>query len=303
MSGFRSALVLGTGLLGTSFALALAKRGLASLIAGHDPDPRARAAAEARGAFSYIEPSLEKALATGELVVLAAPPRAVRDLLPRVAARGTAGRLVIDVASTKALIVLAAERAFADTASAFVGGHPMAGAPSGGAGAAHADLFQNAPFALCPSSVSPPEALERARALVLALGARPLIVDARAHDAAVARISALPHLAAAAVALAAGEAPDATLAEKLAAAGFRSTTRVAAGGRALWTQVLLENRDEVLASVASLKEAVGVLEDALRRSDEEALGEALERARSVRSRLAGDADAARVTLADQGGRA
>src|SRR5437764_740805 len=110
---FRSALVLGTGLIGTSFGLALQKRGLATLIAGHDPSPEARAAAGERGAFAYIEPDLERALGTGDLIVLAAPPRAVRELLPVVAARCQAGRLVIDLASTKVAIVELAERVFA----------------------------------------------------------------------------------------------------------------------------------------------------------------------------------------------
>lgn len=288
---FRSALVLGTGLIGTSFGLALKRRGLATLIAGYDPSREARAAATERGAFAYVEDDLERALGTGELIVLAAPPRAVRDLLPVVARRAGVGRLVIDLASTKAAIVAEAERAFGNTASCFVGGHPMAGAPAGGARAARADLFDDAPFALCPSRVSPTEALEKACALVQALGASPIIVDAVAHDAAVARISHLPHLAAAAVAIAAAEAQDPALAARLAGPGFRSTTRVATGGRALWTEVLLDNRDEALASLEALKAAIATLEDALKRRDEEALGGTLEYARTQRLRLIDERDA------------
>ena len=106
---FRSALVVGTGLMGTSFALALKRRGLATLIAGCEPHDEARQAAEARGAFAFIEPDLVKALrSTGELVILAAPPRAVLEmLLDGRAQRSRAGRLVIDLASTKRAIVVA----------------------------------------------------------------------------------------------------------------------------------------------------------------------------------------------------
>jgi prephenate dehydrogenase len=166
----------------------------------------------------------------------------------------------------------------------------MCGAPAGGPRAAHAELFQGAPFALCPTSVSPPEAVERARDLVVRLGGKPLVVGAAAHDRAVAWSSHLPHVGAAAVSLAAGEAPDRVLASQLVGPGFRSTTRVASGGRRLWTQVLLENRDEVLTAVEALKAAVESLEDALRRNDEEALGGVLELAKQFRGALAGESD-------------
>jgi prephenate dehydrogenase len=291
---FRNAVVLGTGLMGTSMALALHERKIAGLIGGYDPSPEARAMASQRGCFAYVESNLDRALATGELVVLAAPPVGVRELLPIVARRAPAGRLVIDLASTKRAICECAEEVFADTASSFVGGHPMAGAPSGGARAARANLFVDAPFALCPTAVSQKEAVERAKTLVALLGARAIVIDARAHDAAVARISHLPHIAAVATALAAGEAPDERLAAKLASSGFRSTTRVAAGGRPLWTEVLLDNRGEALACIDSLKAALASVEDALRSGDEEALGGILEFARETRARFLDDWDATRI---------
>ncbi len=292
---FRNAVVLGTGLMGTSMALALSERRLAGSVAGYDPSPEARAmAAERKGAFAYIESSLEKVLGSGELIVLAAPPRGVRELLPDVAKRAGAGRLVIDLASTKREICTVAEMCFEDCASTFVGGHPMAGAPSGAARAARSDLFVGAPFALCPTRVSTDAAVETAKRLVAKLGARAIIVKADAHDAAVARISHLPHLAAVATALAAGEAPDPLLAAKLASSGFRSTTRVAAGGRALWTEVLLDNRTEALSCIDSLKAAIASIEDALRENDEEALGGVLEFARETRIKILDDSDAAKV---------
>jgi prephenate dehydrogenase len=104
----------------------------------------------------------------------------------------------------------------------------------------------------------------------------------------VARISHLPHIAAVATAIAAGEAPDETLAARLAASGFRSTTRVAAGGRPLWTEVLLDNKREALACIDALKAALASVEDALRTDDEEALGGILEFARETRTRLLED---------------
>jgi len=293
---FKNALVLGTGLMGTSMALALRERKITGLVAGYDPNPESRASAIERHAFAFVEASLEKALAVGELVIVAAPPKAVRELLPEIAKRG-AGRLVIDLASTKKAIVAVAEECFKDTACAFVGGHPMAGAPSGGARAARADIFVGAPFALCPTRVAPREAFERAKELVTRLGARPIIVPAPAHDTAVARISHLPHLAAVATALAAGEAPDERLASLLASSGFRSTTRVAAGGRPLWTEVLLDNKDEALACIDALKAAVASIEDALRRGDEEALGGILEFAREIRTKFLDNTDATQVPKA------
>jgi prephenate dehydrogenase len=285
------AAILGTGLLGTSIGLALKARG--ARVAGVEPNVDNISIARARGAIdeAFTVEKLEAALARRDLIVLATPPRATCELLPRVAAAAREGALVIDVAGAKRKVLEAARAAFAGAKASFVGGHPMAGAPTGGPKAARADIFAGAVFALVPLEPANVHALDRARTFAEALGARPVVLTAEAHDAACARVSHGVHLAAAAVALAASEAPDLDCARALAATGLRSTTRVASGRGELYAEVFIENQDETLAMVASVRRALGALEDALRAGDRDALAALLEKARAARTSLVGDDDA------------
>jgi prephenate dehydrogenase len=267
-------LIIGTGLIGTSIALALrepqpgaGQPGAGQPYAGQpyagrdvevwltDADPGAAKLAADMGAGSVLPPAGGKA----DLAVLAVPPEAVAATLAGAQARGLA-EFYTDVASVKQLPVVQAEAAGCDMTS-YVPGHPLAGREKHGPAAARADLFLGRTWALCPSQRTSRFALARATALVEGCGAVPVCTDPVTHDRWVALISHAPHLVAAAMAARLEPAEDAAL--DLAGQGLRDVTRIAAGDITLWTQILTANAApvaEVLTAVAAdLAEAARLL--------------------------------------------
>lgn len=257
----RRVLVVGTGLVGTSLALAL--RALGDEVTLSDPDPRAMALAVAMGAGA------PHAGGEVDVVVVAAPPDATAGaVLTALAAHPEAA--ITDVASIKAPIarqVRAALGRAGDGAGArYVGGHPMAGRERSGPGAARADLFLGRPWVLCPDVETSPQRVEQVAALVASVGAQVTVMEPAEHDRAVAVVSHLPQVAASLVAARLLHADPAVLA--LSGQGLRDTTRVAASDPALWTAVLAANAAPVRAALRCLRDdvetmitALGELED------------------------------------------
>ncbi len=252
--------VIGTGLIGTSVALALRERGAVVWLA--DADPEAVRLAAHLGAGEPLPGDASGV--TADVAVLAVPPAAVAATLAAAQARGPGGlaRCYTDVASVKQLPVAQARERGCDMTS-YVPGHPLAGREKHGPAAARADLFLGRTWALCPVPETSPQAIETVTALVRDCGAVPLRTDAAAHDHWVALVSHAPHLVAAAMAARLEAASPQAL--DLAGQGLRDVTRIAAGDTALWTQILAANAEpvaEVLAAVAAdLAEAAGMLTD------------------------------------------
>ena len=250
--------VIGTGLIGTSIALALREHGSAVWLADSDP-----AAARLAADLGAGEPLPRTTAEPADVAVIAVPPAAVAATLAAAQARGTGlARCYTDVASVKQLPVTQARAAGCDL-TCYVPGHPLAGREKHGPAAARADLFLGRTWALCPEPETTSQATETVTALVRACGAVPLRTDAAAHDRWVALVSHAPHLVAAAMAARLETAPAQAL--DLAGQGLRDTTRIAAGDTALWTQILSANAApvaEVLAAVAAdLAEAGRMLGD------------------------------------------
>jgi prephenate dehydrogenase len=242
-------LVIGTGLIGTSVALALRARGADVWLSDLDPDAARMAAGLGAGT---VVPDLRDAKGVADVAVLAMDPDAVAESLALAQERGVADWYT-DVASVKSLPAAAARSRGCDL-RAYVPGHPMAGRERHGPGAARADLFLGRTWALCPLPETAPEAVAAVAALASSCGADVVTTDALTHDRWVALVSHAPHVVAAAMAarLAAPSAADAAL--RLAGQGLRDTTRIAAGDTALWTQILSANAApvaEVLAAVAA----------------------------------------------------
>ena len=249
--------VLGTGLIGTSVALALRERGAGVWLADEDPEAARLAANLGAG-----EPLSDSALrGHADVAVIAVPPAAVAATLAAAQARGLA-RCYTDVASVKQLPVAQARARGCDMTS-YVPGHPLAGREKHGPAAARADLFLGRTWALCPAPETSEQAIAAVTALVLECGAVPMRTDAAAHDRWVALVSHAPHLVAAAMAARLEAAPPEAL--DLAGQGLRDVTRIAAGDTGLWTQILAANTEpvaEVLAAVAAdLAEAARMLTD------------------------------------------
>jgi prephenate dehydrogenase len=242
-------LVAGTGLIGTSVALALREKGTEVWL--HDADPAIAKLAADLGAGTVV-PDLRDAKGIADIAVLAMPPAAVGAQLAFAQECAVAG-VYTDVASVKVLPVQQARSLGCDLAS-YVPGHPLAGRERQGPAAAQADLFLGRTWALCPLPETSPDAVEAVTALAVACGADPVTTDPVTHDQWVALVSHAPHLVA--VAMAARLAPSRVPADALAIAGqgLRDVTRIAAGDSALWTQILSANAGPVAEVVAAVAE-------------------------------------------------
>jgi prephenate dehydrogenase len=287
---FRSVAVVGVGLIGGSFAAALRRLDDAPQVLGIDVDPVSLKIAIERGIID--DGSLADGLGTQawlsaegvDLVVLATPARFVEGWLRVLADRGYRG-VVTDVASTKGGVLRAVREVLPDP-SRFVGGHPMAGSELSGIAAARADLFDGAYWLLTPSADTDPDAFTAMHALVSAIGARVISVDATAHDEAVAIVSHVPHVTAAAlVDLAAAHSGERGELMRLAAGGFKDTTRIAAGSSDLWTGICLDNADALSEGIEELRERLLGFETILRARDTESIRAWLERTAAVRRSL------------------
>jgi prephenate dehydrogenase len=260
----RRVVVIGTGMIGTSVALALRQRGAEVWLADRDP-AAARLAADI-GAGTVL-PGAEGGLLPGglgpagrpgedqpegpaDLALLAVPPAAVARTLAEAQARNLA-RWYTDVASVKGF-PLAQARALGCDLASFVAAHPLSGRERSGPAAARADLFLGRPWVICPEADNPEAAVAAVTALARACGAEPVLVSAAQHDRWVALVSHAPHVVSAAMAARLADSSDRALA--LAGQGLRDVTRIAAGDSALWTQILAANAApvaEVLAAVAA----------------------------------------------------
>ena len=270
--------VVGTGLIGTSIALALVKCGVVVRLT--DRAPAALEHAVRLGAGYPLAGQDRPA----DLVVLAVSPAAVAPVL-RQAQQARMGSHYTDVAGVKAPIVEAARSQGCDL-STFVPGHPMAGGEQPGPGAARADLFVGRPWALCPARVVSARSVDVVRAVIEMVGAVPCDLTAEAHDEAAALISHLPHVVSSALAARLSDADPIAL--RLAGNGVRDVTRVAAGDVALWLDVLGHNAGPVAAALEDLIEELrGAVRDlrAGGSGGSEALASVLRRGNDGRHRL------------------
>lgn len=261
MTGVRSAAVIGLGLIGGSVARDLAERGVRVL--GCDRDPATLRDALRDGGIHEALGGPEGTEAV-DLVVLAVPVTAAPDVLRRLRVRAYA--LVTDVGSTKESIVRAAEDA--GIGERFVGSHPLAGDHLSGWSASRTGLFRDARVFLTPTSRTTPGALEQARALWTALGARTEVMDAAEHDRRMAAVSHLPQtLATALGSLLAREG----LGRADLGPGARDMTRLAGSSPEMWAAIAADNARHLSAAVGAMQGRLAALRDALDSGDAERL--------------------------------
>ena len=258
--------IVGLGLMGGSLALAL--RGRVAHLLAVERQVITRQTALRLGVVDEAVEELSAAPPV-DLLVLAAPVRVILDTLGRLPALRPAGCAVVDLGSTKRAVV-AAMSALPPPFTA-VGGHPMCGKETAGLAAATADLYRGQTFVLCrvPRPAPQPAAEALALALVEAVGARPLWLDAAEHDRLVAAVSHLPALAAAA--LMRGAADESQWA--VSASGFRDAARLAGTDPRMMLDILLTNRKAVLDALRAYRADLAGLDAALERGDEAALAE------------------------------
>jgi prephenate dehydrogenase len=268
--------VVGTGLVGTSVALAAGRAG--TRCRAFDSDPAVLERAVARGGLEPAS-SLADAVADAELVVVAVPVGAAPGVVQEVLAVVGADTVVTDVASTKRPLASVAD-------PRFVPGHPVAGGATGGPGRAAADLFDAATWFLTPTEASSAESVAQVERFVGSLGARTVRTDAAAHDRLLALTSHLPHALANLLMLRVADAAagdDAPFA--FAGASLREMTRLAGANPAVWSDIFLGNADEIAAALAGLRDSLDDLEQALGSGDRARIEATITTAASARERL------------------
>lgn len=280
MSPFSSVAILGPGLLGGSLLHDAMRLGWTDVRAWTRRREIVQQIQSARLAH-LATTDLGEAVRGADLIVLASPIGTYQQLIDQLMqADLTLGVTITDVGSVKGPVVHGIGRQLTDAGIAFVGGHPMAGSEAKGLDAARPFLFQDAACLLTPVASTPAGALQKVTAFWTALGARVSSVDPDLHDSIMARISHVPHLAAAAIVLAAlGEDPSIA---QFAAGGLRDTTRVASGDPSMWEEILRENRSAVLQAGKDLHQKLGELLEFLENMDHQPLLTALQKAKQLR---------------------
>lgn len=262
--------ILGTGLIGGSFALALRKYATDLHLAGWDRPEVARSA-DAKGGFDAVFSGDPGAvLRDADLILVALPIGVTLDLLPEIARVASPNALVTDACSTKLRIVQTAQELFGkEGAPLFLGGHPMAGREVAGIANADADLFRGAAYALIGKANGEPAVARDARVaafvkLVEKIGARPIWLGAQQHDYAVGMASHLPQLLAVALGAFLYDRLDENgLPITVAGPGLRDTLRLAGSPYATWRDIVLTNREVLSAALDLLARRIDDLRERL----------------------------------------
>jgi prephenate dehydrogenase len=255
---FRRVAIIGTGLIGGSFALGLRRRFPDVSIIGFDrADVLDRAAA--RGAISEAAADVAGALLGADLVYLALPIVPTLELLPEIAKHVDPSALVTDACSTKFAICRAGRENFRGGAE-FLGGHPMAGKEQSGIEHADAELLHGAPYALIGAEGTVPPSAKLFAETLVAIGAQPVWCDAETHDWAVGIVSHLPQVVSVALARVVSDETDETgLPLSLAGQGLQDTLRLAGSPYSVWRDILLTNTENVARALDRLAQAIDYL--------------------------------------------
>ncbi|MCC9077921.1 prephenate dehydrogenase [Litorilinea aerophila] len=278
--------VVGLGLMGASLCLDLSQHTLCREVRGVARRTDTVLDAFFAGAVDLATNDLYTGILGADIVILATPVRTIVHMLEELGPRLWPGTLVMDLGSTKQTICAAMDRLPPGLQP--IGGHPMTGKETAGFQAAEPGLYRGAPWILTPLPRTSPEALDLARELVEAVGARPMVLEAERHDRLVASISHLPFLLASALVHAVADtgAQDPAVWE-LAAGGFRDTSRVAASDTRMFLDILMTNREAVLDQLERFGQHVAELRTLLANGDEEALQAKLAISQQARARWQG----------------
>ena len=264
--------VVGLGLMGSSFALALKQARPETVIVGSDTDPTTLRKALDRGVVTSA--SADASVADiADVIFIGAPIRAMRDVFTQLAGR-TAGKVITDMASTKSSVMGWARAAGID----LVGGHPMCGKETSGIDAADASIFRDAPWVLTRAEPLLTDLIE-------AVGARPTVMDAETHDHLVAGVSHAAFLLSVGYVLALSRRKDWPQASELAAGGFRDMSRLAAADPELYLGVARTNRANLVEQLDAISAELSRIRRHLE-ADDPRLVELFEEAHAVRERWA-----------------
>jgi prephenate dehydrogenase len=275
--------VIGCGLMGGSFALALKRGGLVRRVIGYSKSPSTTEQARRLGNIDTAAESALLAVSGSDLVLIAVPVSATEATFKAIRHLIEPGVLIMDVGSTKRDVVDAARRVLKDRIGLFVPTHPIAGKEVSGIAHADASLYAGRQVILTPLPKTQPELIQRATDVWAAIGAQVLRMTPENHDAAFAAVSHLPHVLAFAFFNAVARQPAGRDYLSLGGPGFRDFTRIAASNPAVWRDILMANREEVLKQTQRFRHALDAMEHVISTENTEALEELIRSASDARS--------------------
>ena len=279
---FKQLGLIGCGLMGGSFALALKRSGLVETVVGYSQTQETTQKALQLGVVDRVVNTPSEAVRGADLVLIAVPVAAIEPTLQAIGPHLSDHCLVMDVGSTKQDVVMGARRALNGQIGCFVPAHPIAGKEHAGVEHASADLYAGCQVVLTPTQDTPMANTERAQTLWEALGCRVRCMSPEAHDTAYAAVSHLPHLLAYALVDDIAHKPHANLLFQYAASGFRDFTRIAGSSPEMWRDISLANRDAILEELDSYSVKLQQLRASLKASDSVALEAIYSRAQTAR---------------------
>ena len=280
---FKQLGLIGCGLMGGSFALALKKAGLVQRVIGYSKSPSTTERAKKLGVIDDVAESALLAVSGSDIVLLAVPVAATEATFKAIRHLVEPGVLFMDVGSTKRDVVDAARRVLKERIASFVPAHPIAGKEVAGIAHADASLYANRQVILTPLASTDPTLVQKATDVWSAIGAQVLKMTPENHDAAFAAVSHLPHLLAFAYFSAVVKQPAGQDFLALAGPGFRDFTRIAASDPAVWRDILVANREELLKQSLRFRHTLDAIEHVIRSGNGEALEDLMRQAADARS--------------------
>ena len=275
--------LIGCGLMGGSFALALKRAGLVKRVVGYSKSPSTTERARQMGVIDVEAPSALLAVSGADIVLLAVPVSATEATFKAIRHLITPSTLIMDVGSTKRDVVDAARRVLRDHVGCFVPAHPITGKEVSGVEHADASLYTGKQVILTPIERTFTAQLSKAASVWTALGCNVIQMSPQAHDAAYAAVSHLPHLIAFTLMNSiSGQAQGADYLS-LAGPGFRDFTRIAASDPKMWRDILVANREDLLAQSKLFQQNLQAFEKLIASSDGDALERLIEQASDTRA--------------------
>ena len=275
--------VIGCGLMGGSFALALKRAGLVKRVIGYSKSPSTTEKARRLGVIDTVAESALLAVSGSDIVLIAVPVAATEATFKAIRHLIEPGVLVMDVGSTKRDVVDAARRVLKERIESFVPAHPIAGKEAAGIDHADATLYNGRQVILTPLPQTSPAMLQKATDAWAGVGAQVLRMTPENHDAAFAAVSHLPHMLAFAYFNSVARQPAGRDYLSLAGPGFRDFTRIAASDPTVWRDILMSNREEVLKQSQRFRHALDAMDHAMKSGNTEALEDMIRSASAARS--------------------
>lgn len=275
--------LIGCGLMGGSFALALKRAGLVKRVVGYSKSPSTTERARNMGVIDVEAPSALLAVSGADIVLIAVPVSATEATFKAIKHLVTPQMLIMDVGSTKREVIDAGRRALREQIGSFVPAHPIAGKEVAGVEHADADLYVGKQVILTPIERTLTSQLQKAVDVWTGLGCRVLQMSPEEHDSAFAAVSHLPHLISFALMNSIGGQAKGKEFLSLAGPGFRDFTRIAASDPTVWRDIMISNREELLAQTKIFKRNLETLELMISSSNADALETLIDQASLARA--------------------